>query len=105
MSIEALIQDVRYGCRVLRRSPGLTVLAGFTLALAVAATTSVFAVVDAVLLAPLPYGRAGQLVAVTEHYLPMDAPQVSVASGNFLEWRDRAHAFAAWTAKVDRRLY
>src|SRR5919204_2693317 len=59
LPLEERLQDVRYGCRMLRRSPGVTLMAGLTLAFAVAATTLVFAVVDAVLLAPLPYPRAG----------------------------------------------
>src|SRR6185503_12857011 len=54
LPLEELLQDVRYGWRVLRRSRGLTLLAAMMLALAVAASTSLFAVVDAVLLAPLP---------------------------------------------------
>ena len=99
---EELLQDVQYGWRVLWRSRGLTILAGVTLAFAVAATTSVFAVVDAVLLAPLPYGHAEQLCVIYEHYLPQDAAQVSVTSGTFLEWQDRARAFSAFTA-IDRR--
>ena len=102
LPLEELVQDARYGLRMLRRSPGVTLLAGFTLAFAVAATTSVFSVVDAVLLAPLPYPRADQLVAVYEEYVTQHAPIVSVAPGTFLEWRDRARTFAAFTA-IDAR--
>src|SRR5207302_10818944 len=93
LPLEQLLQDVRYGWRMFRRSPGVTLLAGVTLAFAVAATTSVFAVVDAVLLAPLPYPAADQLVVVYEEYVTQHAPNVSVASGNFFEWRDRARTF------------
>ena len=78
-SAAEIVQDVAYGWRLLRRSPGLALTAGLMLALAVAATTSVFAVVDAVLLAPLPFTRAGRLVVITEDFLPMHAPNVSVA--------------------------
>jgi len=101
--LEELLQDVQYGWRVLRRSPALALGAGLMLTIAVAATTSVFAVVDAVLLAPLPYGRAGRLVVINEAFLPADAPNVSVAPGNFMEWRDRARSLQAMTA-VDGRL-
>ncbi len=102
LPLEELLQDARYGLRVLWRTRGVTAAAVLTLALAVAATTSVFAVVDAVLVAPLPYRDAGRLVAISEYYRPMHADGVSVASGNFLDWHDRAHAFAAITA-VERR--
>ena len=100
--LEELLQDARYGWRVLRRGPGVTLMAALTLAFAVAAATSVFSVLDAVLLAPLPYPRADRLASIAEYYIPMHAPDVSVAPGNFLEWRDRTHAFAAMTA-VGRR--
>src|SRR5579872_3455487 len=67
--LEEILQDVRYGWRVLRRSRGLTLLAGTMLALAVGATTSLFTVVDAVLLAPLPYAKADQLVVIYEDFI------------------------------------
>jgi putative ABC transport system permease protein len=97
-----VLQDIRYGLRVLRRSRGLTAMAGLMLAVAVAATTSLFTVVDAVLLAPLPYARAQQLVVIFEEYLTLHAPTVSVTPGSFLEWQDRARSFSAFTA-VDTR--
>jgi predicted permease len=98
LPLEELLQDARYGLRVLRRAPVVAVLAVLTLGIAVAATTSVFSVVDAVLLAPLPYPHGGRLVVLTEYYKPMHADGVSVTSGNFLEWRDRSRSFAALTA-------
>jgi predicted permease len=101
-SAAELVQDAAYGWRMLRRSPGLTITAGLMLALAVAATTSVFSVVDAVLLAPLPFTRADRLVVITEDYLTLHAPNVSVAPGNFLEWQARSRAFSSFTA-IDRR--
>jgi putative ABC transport system permease protein len=102
LPLDETVQDIRYGIRVLRRSKGLTLLAGVMLALAVAATTSLFTVVDAVLLAPLPYARAGQLAVVNEEYLTLHAPMVSVTPGTFLEWQARSHTFAAMTA-IDQR--
>jgi len=94
---EELRQDFTVGWRVLRRSVSFTLPAVLTLALAVAATTSVFTVVDAVLLAPLPYGKPDQLVAVSEIFAPQRA-RSGVAPGNFLEWQSRTRTLSALTA-------
>ena len=102
LPLEEVLQDIKYGLRVLRRSRGLTALAAVMLAVAVAATTSLFTVVDAVLLAPLPYGGADQLVVIFEDFLTQHAPNVSVTSGTLLEWQDRARSFSAFTA-IDQR--
>jgi putative ABC transport system permease protein len=102
LPLEEVLQDIRYGVRVLRRSKGLTVIAALMLATAVAASTSLFAVVDAVLLAPLPYAHAGQLVVLFESYVTQHAPTVSVTPGNFLEWQARARTIAAMTT-IDQR--
>jgi putative ABC transport system permease protein len=59
-------QDLRYGVRVLWRNPGFSLIAIFTLALGISATTAIFSVVYGVLLRPLPYDRPDQLVKVSE---------------------------------------
>jgi putative ABC transport system permease protein len=63
--IHALTQDVKYGLRAIRQSPGVTATAILTLALAIGATTTIFTVVNAVLLTPLAYGDPERLVRIT----------------------------------------
>src|SRR5581483_358247 len=94
LPLEEVLQALRYGVRMLRRSRTVSAMAVVMLAAGVAATTTLFTVVDAVLLAPLPYPNAGQLLVVLEHYLTLHAPGVSVTSGTFLQWQDRARSFS-----------
>jgi putative ABC transport system permease protein len=84
MTLDTVTQDFRYALRVLRRSPGFTVLVLLTVALGVGANTAVFAVIDAALLKPLPYASADRIVVAED-----------LAPGTFLDWRGQAASFSA----------
>src|SRR5215208_8013903 len=88
-----LAQDLKYGLRMMRRELRFAVVAVITLALGIGACTAIFSVVDAVLLRPLPYPGAEQLVSLRE--VDARGRQITFAEPNFLDVRARSHTLAA----------
>src|SRR6185503_19386468 len=94
MAFETIWHDVRYGVRGLRRSPGFTATAIFSLMLGIGASLAIFTVADNLLLRPLPYADAGRLVMVWEKNLRREGADHNVVSpANYLDWQKRNGVF------------
>ncbi len=98
--IENFFQDVRFALRMLRKSPGFTAVAVFTLALGIGATTAIFTVVNAVLLRPLPYPHPEQLVIVQE-ILENFGPTPFAYVSEFAAWRDQSRILSPVAAYTE----
>jgi hypothetical protein len=98
---DELHQDLRQAVRRIRRTPGFTLAALATLALAIGANLTIFAVVDAVLLRPLPFPDAGRLVSVYNTYPKAGVLNDGCSLPNYYERRGSLPAFAGWVAYRD----
>jgi predicted permease len=95
---EHLVQDVRYGLRMLRKNSGFTAVAVLTLALGIGATVAIFAFVDAALIKPLPYEDPNRLVGVTESIAMF--PRANLSYPDYLDWKKLNTVFSSmdvWT--------
>jgi predicted permease len=91
--METFLQDLRYGVRMLAKSPGFTAIAILTLALGIGANTALFSVVNGVLLNPLAYPESGQLVAVFGKTPGFDHAPINYP--NFLDWQRDTQSFSS----------
>src|ERR1700735_510385 len=87
------LEDIRFGWRVLRKSPGFMAIAGLTLALGIGANSAIFSFVHAVLLQPLPFPDAKRLVLIWETDPNRQVTRGVVAPAELLDWRHQAHSF------------
>jgi putative ABC transport system permease protein len=101
--IETLLQDIKYGARVLAKHRGFTVVAVLTLALGIGANTAIFSVVNELLLRPLPFRDADRLVMLWE-VTPEGRHQNTTSRANFRGWREQSKSFESMAAFSDQRL-
>jgi hypothetical protein len=83
--IDVLLEDLRFGSRILRKSPGFATIAIVTIAVGIGATTAIFSIVDATLLEPLPYPQSEQLVSIQDYFPGAGAQDVGLSEP---EWHD-----------------
>jgi predicted permease len=94
--MQALLQDLRYGWRMLAKSPSFTAIAVLTLALGIGANTVLFSVVNGVLLNALPFPAPDGLVALFTNRIHFE--RASISYPNFLDWQRENHTFASMAA-------
>ena len=90
------VKDLRYGLRMMAKNPGFTAVAVLTLALGIGVSTTLFSVVNGVLLNPLPYPQPDRLVALYSR--TADSPRWSIPYPNFLDWVRDNRSFSALAA-------
>jgi putative ABC transport system permease protein len=98
--MEQFWHDLKYGARMLAKSPGFTAVAVIALALGIGANTAIFSVVNAALLRPLPYPDADKLVIVWEKSRRND--QNTINPANFMDWSEQNNVFTDMAATFDR---
>ena len=91
-----LLQDLRYGIRIMIKRPGFTLIAALTLALGIGANTAIFSAVNAVLLKPLPFPESEQLLDLAETFKPNGWGSVSVPT--FEDWKNQNTVFTGISA-------
>lgn len=96
-SLEKFARDLKYGTRTLLRSPGFAIISVLVMTLGIGATASLFTIVRSVMLRPLPFRDAGNLVMLYEHFRQDSSNNGDgfnvVAPGDYRDWRSQTHGF------------
>ena len=97
-TLEAVLQDLRYGVRILRRNPGFTFFAVLTIALGLGANAAIFSLVDGVLLKSLGYPEPERIVQLWEK--PPRGLRNGIAAANYIDWVEQSRSFEAMAAQT-----
>jgi hypothetical protein len=95
---DEMIQDVRYGARMLLKHKAFTAVAALTLSLGIGANTAIFSVVHTVLLRPLPFAEQEQLVKLWKRDIASDSPFVELSPAEVRDWSQQSQSFSGFSA-------
>jgi putative ABC transport system permease protein len=98
---EATLQDIRFGLRRLRRSPGLTSVVVLTLALGIGATTGIFSLLNTAVIRPLPYQQPDRLITILNSYPELNLPKTMISPFIYCRCRDLCASFEGIAALKD----
>ena len=93
-AVEQIVREAVYALRVLRRSPGITLVSAVTMGVGIGVGTVLFALLDGIVLRPLPYPQPDRLVRIFDTNREAGVDRAGAASGNIDDWRTRTSAFA-----------
>ena len=88
-----MLGEIKLALRRLAKSPGFTVIAVLTVALAIGATTAVLSLVNGLLVRPLPYREPQQLILLLQHFKSQNLERIPVSPPEFKDYETRAHSF------------
>jgi predicted permease len=94
-SLERLLLDLRFGLRMLAKSPAFTIAAVLTLGLGIGANAAIFSVVYGVLLRPLAYRDAGRIALVFMNFSPQNNPRGNLSLADYFDWKAQNRSFDA----------
>ena len=97
---ETILQDLRYGARILKKSPGFTFVIVVTLALGIGATTAIFSIVEAVLLRPLPYRDPNRLAPTFDAPIHDLETKIFVPYRHYLTWKEKNTSYTDLAAET-----
>ena len=101
-TLDALRQNLRYAARMLRRSPGLTLIAGFALTIGIGLTVTIFSFVYGVILRGLPFDEPQEIMYLQRSHLERGIPRMDVSIHDYHDWRAQQRAFGELAAFYSR---